>query len=241
MGQQNRRAGKSAREMGDRRLSKMIVWGIGAIIVLGVIGIVMVNPKQFGIGSLGGIALLILLVVVRNAAEGQINRKEKEVRRAYRGAKAEEQIGDMLDSLDENQYVVYHDVPSAYGNIDHVVLSRQNGVFLIETKSHGGRVQITDSGLLVNGKPPEKDFIAQALRNTYWLRDRISQITGLKVWIKPIIVFTNAFVEFGHPIKNVEITNKKFLLAKIQRGNRLSPLSEQLWAVREDIETDLYS
>ena len=59
----------------------------------------MTNPQRFGIGGFGVLALLILLVVVKNVAEAQLNRKEKEARRAYRGAKAEEQIGDILESL----------------------------------------------------------------------------------------------------------------------------------------------
>ncbi len=219
----------------------MIVWAIGGIIVIVAIGVVASNPSAFGVGGIGVLVLLVLMAVVRNATEDRIDRKAKEVRRAYRGARAEEQIEDILDDLDGEDYVVYHDVPSAYGNIDHVVLSRRNGIFLIETKSHGGYVDITGTGLLINSKPPEKDFITQALKNTYWLRDQVARATGLKVWIKPIIVFTNAFVEWGQPIRNVEITNRKFLLKKIQRSQRPNPLNEKLWAARGHIRTALYS
>ncbi|HSD85851.1 MAG TPA: hypothetical protein VLG46_18450 [Anaerolineae bacterium] len=35
------------------------------------------------------------------------------------------------------------------------------GVFLIETKAHGGKVQVLNNRLLVKEKPPEKDFIVQ--------------------------------------------------------------------------------
>jgi hypothetical protein len=241
MGQDDRQAGKSARAMGDRRLSSMIAWGIVGIVVILAIGYVMSQPSTFGVSGLGFFALLMLVVIVRNATEGRIDRKSKEARRAYRGAKAEERIEDILNRLDSENYAVFHDVPCAYGNIDHIVLSKQSGVFLIETKSHGGRVKVTDAGLLVNGHPPEKDFVAQALRNALWLRDQIKQVAEIEIWIKPIIVFANAFVEFGPPIKNVEVINKKFLLNKLQRNLRPNPLNEKLWAARKQIETLLRS
>jgi hypothetical protein len=50
---------------------------------------------------------------------------------------------------------VIHDVVSPYGNIDHIVLNAQGGIFLIETKAHGGRVSVVDGRLLVNGHDPE--------------------------------------------------------------------------------------
>jgi hypothetical protein len=34
---------------------------------------------------------------------------------------------------------------------------------------------------------------AQALTNAYWLRDEVAQVVGLKPWIRPVIVFANAF------------------------------------------------
>lgn len=219
----------------------MFLWGIGGIGVILAIGFVVSHPSLFGVSGLGFLGFLILIAIVRNVTEGRIDRKAKEARRAYRGAKAEERIEDILNGLDVENYAVFHDVPCAYGNIDHIVLSKQNGIFLIETKSHGGRVKIIDTGLLVNGQPLEKDFIAQAVRNTLWLRDQIKRATGIDAWIKPIIVFTNAFVEFGPPIKNVEITNKKFLLNKIQRNQQPSPLNEKLWAARSKVETLLNS
>jgi hypothetical protein len=72
---------------------------------------------------------------------------------------------------------------------------------VLETKAQGGKVEVTGSNLLINGKAPEKDFIAQTLKNTYWLRDCLQGATAVKVWIKPLIVFTNAFVAPGSPSK----------------------------------------
>ena len=94
--------------------------------------------------------------------------------------------------------------------------------------------------LLVNGKLPEKDFIAQALRNSYWLRDEVSQFAGSKPWITPVLVFTNAFVSPTKPVKGVNILNKKYLLALLQRDNRPNAVNTHVWEQREEISKHLY-
>ncbi len=153
--------------------------------------------------------------------------------RAIRGAKGEEKIGSILDGLGED-YLIIHDIESPYGNIDHIVISKQSGVFLLETKAHGGRVSVNDGHLLVNGHNPEKDFIAQALNNTYWLKETIGNTINIQVWISPIVVFTNAFVERTAPIKGVTIINKRFLLNILQRSNAKSQNSA-IWESRDKI------
>jgi len=160
----------------------------------------------------------------------------KEERRAVRGATAEEKIGSILNNLGED-YVVIHDVPSPYGNIDHIVMSNQGSIFLIETKAHGGKVCVANGQLLVNGHEPEKDFITQALKNTYWLRDTICDVINFKAWITPIVVFTNAFVERTAPIKGVVIINKKYLPNVLERPNARA--QNLVWENRERIQKAL--
>ena len=99
-------------------------------------------------------------------------------------------------------------------------MANQSGVHLIETKAHGGRVTIENGHILVNGRAPEKNFIAQTLKNTYWLRDKLLEETGKKIWITPLIVFTNAFVVSVAPVKGVRVINKKYLLRTIQKPNQ---------------------
>jgi hypothetical protein len=88
---------------------------------------------------------------------------------------------------------------------------------------------------LVNGKDPEKDFIAQTLRNTYWVRDQLQEELGIKVWVQPVIVFTNAFVKFGKPVKGIHITNKKYLLEFVQRERKTVSNAGLLWEQKENL------
>jgi hypothetical protein len=93
--------------------------------------------------------------------------------------------------------------------------------------------------ILVNGKLPEKDFIAQALRNSYWLREEVSQFTGSKPWITPILVFANAYISPTRPVKGVIILNKKYLLDLLQRENRSNAKITRVWEQREAISKHL--
>jgi Nuclease-related domain len=227
-------AGKSTREMAKKRRQSAIwifVFGIAFVIVLWVF---LHNSKALGIGGIGILVILVLMRVVPDIIDTQMSKKLKEEKRAIRGAKGEERIGELLEGL-SGDFCVLHDIESPYGNIDHIVIGKNAGIFLLETKAHGGRVEVNGETLLVNGKIPEKDFIAQALRNSYWLRDAVSQIVGAKPWITPILVFTNAFVVSNRPIKGVDIINKKYLLPFLQKTSRPNALNEKVWLQRKSI------
>jgi hypothetical protein len=227
-----KKAGESTHQMADRRLNIMLIGGIATIIVLLLIAFVFIpNAGAFGLGGGGIVVLIIAFFVLRNAGESFIDRKSKEARRARRGAKGEEKVGDILESL-AGGYKILHDVECTYGNIDHLVITENGSIFMIETKAHGGKVTIDEGRLLVNGKDPEKDFIAQSLRNSFWLREQVEISTGVKPWITPILVFTNAFVSYGKPIKGVIITNKKFLVKTILLLNNRNRPNPIVWQKR---------
>jgi hypothetical protein len=227
-------AGRSTRKMArDRRRTTNLIL-IGVLILAGILFLTIQNWQALGLGGGTVLVLLVLLRVLPDLLDKPIKRRKKEERRANRGAHAEEVVGSMLADLGED-YLVIHDIPSSYGNIDHVVIGKNTGVFLLETKAHGGKVEISNQQLLVNGKSPEKDFVAQVLKNTYWLRDEIEKITGSKVWITPVIVFTNAFVAPGKPIKGVIAVNKKYLPNVLHRRVNHDSGIAAIWDARQKI------
>jgi hypothetical protein len=231
-------AGRSTRDMAKKRRQSalwIVVIGIAFVIIL---WILLQNSKALEIGGIGILVLLVLMRVVPDIIDKQVGKKLKEEKRAIRGAQGEEKIGGLLEGLPED-FLVLHDIESPYGNIDHIVIGKNAGIFLLETKAHGGRVEVNGGTLLVNGKFPEKDFIAQALRNSYWLRDEISPFLGVKPWITPVLVFTNAFVPPTQPVKGVRIINKKYLLPFFQNNSRPNAVNEQVWLKRDSIENRL--
>ena len=232
MPEQRGTAGKTARDMADKR-RRTILWIALGLLIVTVLGFALImKSKELGLGGGAVIGILFLLSILPDLLDRPIRRKEKEVRRADRGAAGEEKIASILSALGVDFFVL-HDVPSPYGNIDHIVISRETGVFLLETKAHGGKVTLLPDGLLVNGKPAEKDFINQALKNAYWLRSIIEEVTGVQPRINALVVFTNAFVPFGQPIKSVQVINKRYLIDRLQRAGRgISPV---VWEQREAV------
>lgn len=231
-------AGKSTRKMAKRRMRTTNLILVGILILAILLALTIQNARALGLGGRAVLGLLILLRVLPDLRDKPIKHRIKEERRADWGATAEEVVGDLLADLSEDFYVL-NDVSSPYGNINHIVIGKNNGVFLLETKLHGGRVEVLPGGLLVNGKPPEKDLIAQALRNPHWLRDEIEKVIGSKIWITPVIIFTNAFVQAGKPIKGVMVINKKFLPGVWRRQNRPNANWDAVWDAKERIASHL--
>ena len=209
-----------------------------AMVIVIVIGALLQNYKSLGIGG-GGILVLLIMLRILPDFIGDISKKKfKEEKRAIRGAKGEEKVGEMLTELSADFFIL-HDIASPFGNIDHLVISKNGGIFLLETKAHGGKVTSSGDTLLVNGKLPEKDFISQALRNSYWLRDKVNEIINFKPWITPIIVFTNAFVPPTKPIKGVVVINKKYLNSFLQKLSKPSASTKSIWEKKEKISNCL--
>jgi hypothetical protein len=154
------------------------------------------------------------------------------------GAKAEELVGEILKNLPQ-EYDVMHDIQLGYGNIDHFVLSKNGCMYMIETKSHRGKVTIEGDQIRINNKRTEKDFIKQTLRNTYDIRDEIMSILGISLYVTPVLVFTNAYFSPIPKTKGVFILNKttllKFILSGKEQQNR-----EVIWKKRVLIQEFLY-
>jgi ssDNA-binding Zn-finger/Zn-ribbon topoisomerase 1 len=227
-------AAASTRQMATDRRKQAIIWGIIAVVALVGVYILLTNHQLFGIGGGGLLILLIALRIIPDLFDTYSRKQEKKIRRADRGADAEEEIGSLLEQLGDD-FEVLHDIESPYGNIDHVVISRQGGIYLLETKSHGGKVATTESEILVNGHTPEKDFVAQALKNSYWLREQAESLLQVKPWITPVVVFTNAFVQAGRPVKGVRVTNRKYLLNMLQKPGKGSEVNNTVWEQREKL------
>lgn len=232
-------AGKSTREMAAKRHRLLLILAFLGLLVAGIGLLMYFNADALGISGFGLVMLIIFLRIFSDLLDTAFYKVEKLEKRAIRGAVAEEKIGALLATLPEDEFYVFHDVESPYGNIDHLVIAKQSGIFLLETKAHGGRVTVEGDKLLVNGKTPEKDFIMQALRNAYWVREKMGEKLGQKPWITPIVVFTNAFVPRLDPIKGVHIVNKKYLKQLLSSTGKSRPMAAQVWEIRETIESIL--
>lgn len=225
MSSQHGKAGQGANLMAFKR--ELIVLGCAVLIFfLGWLWL-----KNAASISALGLPAVIVLVVAFKFAIGGIDKKAKTVhkraKQAERGAKAEVKVASKLSDLPEG-FTAFHDLSFNGFNIDHVAVS-VSGIYLIETKSHGGKVTADGDRLLLNGNPPEKDFLKQCWSQSFQLRDYLKSSTGKEFKIKPILCFTSAFVQLRQPVKGVAVVNAKYLNTLLGQ--------QKVQLATEDIET----
>lgn len=227
-------ANKLAQERQGYKQSYRLLWVF--MIVVGAIIIIYSHNSQ----------LMFLVIVVLLLAKLFASRlfdnhahTNKKYRAYEKGARGEETIVDLLSTLGPD-FAVWHDVMTNRGNIDHVVLCKNGTLFMIETKANSGTVDASCGTLLLNGRRPPKDMIAQCLRNTYYVKSQIETNFGKEVWVTPILVFTNAFVHSGSPIKGVKVVNKKYLLENIRPHSTRAEQDSWLWVKRSELARILH-
>lgn len=173
-------------------------------------------PSSRGVAGLiwivlaSGVALLLMKIIDKKA-----DHVIKRAKDAERGALAEEKVALQLSGLPEGYYG-FHDISFDGFNIDHVALG-PGGIFVLETKAHGGTIDARDNTLLLNGKPPEKNFLNQVWSQTKNMQDYLWKMTSKELKIKPVLCFTNAYVKVRRPVKGVDVVNLKYLNTYLER------------------------
>ncbi len=228
-------AGKSVREMARQR--RRTIYFILAIVTILTLADVIFLANNNNVRLIGGgatLVILVLLYLLPSIADRFLKKPEKEYGQMKRGAVGEEVVGALLAQLGAD-YVVQHDTISPYGNIDHIVYDSRGNIFMLETKSHRGRVTAEGEKLLLNGHDFEKDILHQALNNSFWLKEKLEAKLGVQAWITPVLVFTKAFVTFRKPIKGVHYLHKKYLLEFILKNRASSPAGVKLWEIKRKV------
>lgn len=118
------------------------------------------------------IALLAAMFVVSRYVMPLVERRD-------RGAVGEEQVGGLLDGLEDRGWQAIHDASFGRGNVDHILIGPA-GIFTVETKSHPGPVRVAR----IHGATFAQ---AQAQQRA------IANVTGLPV--EPLIVYSRAWVD----------------------------------------------
>ena len=136
----------------------------------------------------------------------------------------------ILNGLPES-CAVFSDINTGYGNIDFIILSKENGLFIVECKQHPGTITATDSKLIINGVEPEQDFFVKILWYTFWLNEKVKTLTKLDAAVTPMVVFTNASVEVSDSIRGVIITDRNSILRNIQKIKVDPQIAASLWSI----------
>jgi hypothetical protein len=137
-------------------------------------------------------------------------------------SKAEKEVAALLEQLTSDGYLVFNNIRFKYGNIDHFIIRPDGVAFLVETKSHHGRITTDGKQLLLNTRPFAKNYLCQVNRNIRWLRGMAKKVFGLNRWYVAVIVFPNAQVPIKTSVKRVNVMDANGLLNFIRsysRGN----------------------
>ncbi len=137
---------------------------------------------------------------------------------------AERRVGEVLAGLLLEGYLILNDIKFKYGNIDHLVIRPDGVLFLMETKSHRGKVSWNGKQLLINGRPFSRNPICQVNLSIRWIRKMAKRLLGVNPWVVAVLVFPNAKVSARRSVKRINVMTLDKLLIMIrtyQRGQLL--------------------
>ena len=164
--------------------------------------------------------------------------KVRKMLQAYRrGEEGERLVAQAIEQdLIPLGYTVFHDIPLERDgrkfNVDHLLIG-PNGIFSIETKNYAkppkGSPEARYDGkvLLWNGATHKNsDEIAQAKSAAFSAKALISELTGINVYVHPVLCAVGWFVTstdlYGHPVLLTMEKTLKFTIPNVAAKQRLA-------------------
>ena len=123
----------------------------------------------------------------------------------YKGARGEEKVSGILESLPES-YHVFNDFTVGRNHVDHVVAG-PGGVFAIETKFWSGKVTVEDGHVLLDGQLPDRSPLNQAAREATLVKNALVS-AGWSGTVTPVVTFaSDSFAAHRANVKGTVIIN----------------------------------
>jgi len=144
-----------------------------------------------GVGFLG-VFVLTLLVGLPGILHPVVQSYNEQIAVNRRERAAEDAVDAILRTLDETKYSIFRNVFMGYGDLDHVVIG-PTGIFVIETKSNRGNIELDNGRLVVrDGDAAGKNYERQASGASWQLKVALSERLDTKVYVEPILAFPSA-------------------------------------------------
>jgi Nuclease-related domain len=154
----------------------------------------------------------------------------KQVRNLKQGRDGERVVGQFLERLRKDGGQVFHDIPGAGFNLDHVLISTR-GIYVVETKTLSkpwpqAKVVAEGDGLTVAGEVPDRNPIVQVTAAANWLEKLLRQSTGRRFFVRGVVVFPGWFVEQKEPRGDVWVLEPKMLPGLIEMAPEMIARSD---------------
>jgi hypothetical protein len=142
---------------------------------------------------------IVAAVIVTAIGVRRIYRARVRIKALKLGLAGERAVGQFLEGLRIGGARILHDIQGDGFNVDHVVVSSR-GIYCIETKTISKRrpdaiVRYDGLRLLIDGRTPDRDPIKQVTAAAKWLSTQISDSTGKRFWVRPVVVYPGWFIE----------------------------------------------
>ena len=205
-----RRAAHHAADV-RRRRPRILVFG-AVVAIVGLL-VLMVNPLW------GGVVLLFDVVVVASALFATPN----SITAWQTGAQGELRTARLLEPLEGEGFRVLHDrkIPGSRANIDHIVIGPP-GIYVVETKSLGGALQIRDNDVFVSGRRRTK-MIDEVKREALAVQTALAKELAVRGWmVSPVICVHRADLPWlRSEVAGVRIVSGKDLVKRLLEADHL--------------------
>jgi hypothetical protein len=139
------------------------------------------------------------------------------------GAQGELRTGRLLEPLEGEGFRILHDrqIPGSRANIDHIVIGPP-GIFVVETKSLGGSLQIRDNDVFVSGRRRTK-MIDEVKREALAVQTALAKELAARGWmVSPIICVHRADLPWlRSEVAGVRIVSGKDLVKRLREADHL--------------------
>jgi len=174
----------------------------------------------FAHAAVGAVALVLSLV----GMGWSLVRGLHHVERFFKGARGEERVSGILKNL-PGAYHVFNDFVAGRAHVDHVVVGPA-GVFAVETKFWRGKVTVEEGHVLIDGRLPSRDPLAQALKEGALVRSTLAQL-GWKGAVTPVLAFaSDTFVQHLAELNGAVVMNSCELAAAFGTKSVVIPPDE---------------
>jgi hypothetical protein len=202
-----------------------------------------VHPARFW-SYLFSIPVYILMgIVTQRSINKFIGKTRNNYNEKVREREAEKEVQDFLRKNLTEEYHVFENIYTGYGDIDAIVVG-PTGIYMIEIKSNSGTITSNSKGYLsiIDGDIPNKNYRDQVKKELHQVKLYLDINTGLNCWVNPVLVFP-----FGSVMKDLilvseydklvlPVVDKKDLLKHIYSNNQASLTPEQINKISKALE-----
>jgi hypothetical protein len=170
--------------------------------------------------------MTVLAIIAVALSTWKIRKWFRKMRHMDLGLQGERAVGQQLETLRNQGYEIFHDIPGDGHNIDHVVIG-PGGVFVIETKTRskpvGRKPEISYHGkvLRIDGHA-RPDPIVQVRAASSEMDKLIREWLGHSVEIRPVLVFPGRFCTM-QKTNSVWVLNESAVVSWISMAFRRMP------------------